>query len=115
MKITITYPDWHKLRERADARLKAGHGADFYMAVAMNGEDVSMAHPDAYSVVYNEELKWDDPQITDHEVLERLFEMFNIGDHGGRRDLRSMSVGDQVTLDDRTYVCKPCGWEKLPA
>lgn len=113
MKITIVYPNWTLLRERADVYLKGGGTSDFYMAVTVMGEDKSLLHPDAYEVVYNEEVKFDDLTLNHLQILERLFEQFNIGDHGGRRDLRSMSVGDQVSLDGDVYVCKPCGWEQI--
>lgn len=104
MKIVVVYPDWHALREHSD---------DAYMAVITKGEDRSQKHSDLYEIVCNEELKFDDPTLTDHQILEHLFEQFNIGDHGGREDIRSMSVGDQVSLDGRVYICKPCGWECL--
>lgn len=42
---------------------------------------------------------------------EVLFERFNIGDHGGRTDIRSMSVGDEVVVGDVRYVCKSLGFQ----
>jgi len=117
MKIVVVYPDWRVLRERSDdalCRLSEDHKAeDDYMAVTMKGEDRSQKHSDLYEIVCNEEIVFDDPTLTDHQILERLFEQFNIGDHGGRSDIRSMSVGDQVSLAGRCYICKPCGWERL--
>jgi hypothetical protein len=45
-----------------------------------------------------------------HDALGQLFERFNIGDHGGKL-IRSMSVGDKVTVDGITFICKPLGWD----
>lgn len=57
----------------------------------------------------------------DMVILEKLFEQFNIGDHGGLRMVRSMSVGDIVVLEGnrqlgtgtstRMYLCAPVGWK----
>lgn len=117
MRIVITYPDWRQLRERADAHRAGDPDAsiddDDFFAVTMKGEDVSGRHSDLYEVVFNEDVPEADGN-DDHRVLGYLFERFNIGDHGGKR-IRSMSVGDQVSLDGRCYVCKPVGWEQLPA
>jgi hypothetical protein len=42
-------------------------------------------------------------------VLGRLFERFNIGDHGGL-PIRSMSVGDVVEFQGELWECAGCGW-----
>ena len=50
---------------------------------------------------------------THEAVCERLFERFNIGDHGGK-NVRSMSVGDIVLFPEgQAFLCAGCGWKKL--
>ncbi len=72
----------------------------------------SAASPDHYSKVAEVELPND---LESEAALGRLFEQFNIGDHGGLH-IRSMSVGDKVRLEGRgTWICKPIGWELLRA
>jgi hypothetical protein len=116
--IKIVYADWGLLRERADSAFfearAAGRetGPHAYMAVTMRGDDCSREHPDAYNVVHSEVTDRFDG-YTDHEILAALFEQFNIGDRCGLR-IRSMSVGDQVTIGDVTYLCKPVGWDRRP-
>jgi hypothetical protein len=41
-------------------------------------------------------------------TLEEVFEEFN-GEKFGKQ-IRSMSVGDIVVLNDSAYVCAPTGW-----
>ncbi len=117
MRISILYADWDLLREHADLALKDGKSGtrDTYMAVTMRGEDVLDSQPTAYSIVW-EGYRTAHPEALkrmgiDQQVLSELWEQFNIGDHGGQR-IRSMSVGDQVWIDDRKWVCKPIGWER---
>jgi len=48
----------------------------------------------------------------DEDVLEELFEEFNINHPAGFKSY-SMSVGDMVNLDGRLYHCAPVGWTRV--
>ncbi|MFE9328944.1 hypothetical protein ACIHDR_49465 [Nocardia sp. NPDC052278] len=55
------------------------------------------------------------PWATHKEILERQFELFNIGEsHFAEkyfeRGNRSLSVGDVVGIDNQYYSCDPSGW-----
>jgi hypothetical protein len=65
-------------------------------------------------------IDWDDQR-----VLDRVFHLFNVGDdpdfgtpspvavsYRTRRN-RSLSVGDVVMLDGRSYACAESGWEPI--
>lgn len=77
-----------------------------------------LRNPALYSVVGSCEI----PEIrTDPDsralVAEQIFQKFNIGDRGGRDDIRSMSLGDLVVFEDGSaLVCRVVGWtyEDLP-
>ena len=49
------------------------------------------------------------------DALEVVFRQCNHVDGtewiSGKR-LRSLSVGDEVSIDNETYLCAGCGWEK---
>lgn len=62
----------------------------------------------------------------DDQLLEEAFEMFNRDPEdfpiGAKRDLslsyrlrelRSLSTGDVVQIDDRAYACKSVGWVRI--
>lgn len=56
--------------------------------------------------------------LGDKDLLETAFFMFNEGEgtHTAAyrsQGLRSLSVGDAVVIDDRTYLCEPDGWSAL--
>lgn len=65
------------------------------------------------------------PEDDDMVLLERAFELFNVGDDPDRgepdtralvyreRGNRSLSVGDVVAVDQRYYACDPFGWREL--
>lgn len=94
-RVQLIYPNWQQL----DART---------VSSILRGEHI--APPEVCQVVYEREVDADaDPM----RVCNTLFEEFNVGDHGGRRDVRSMSVGDQVRIGDETYVCASIGWERV--
>ena len=101
MNISIYYADWDYLREY-DERA--------FIAVTFKGNNCRDKHPKGYNLVHEEIGSFDD--MTDQEILSDYFERFNIGDRG-KKWVRSMSVGDQVQIDDRTWVCKPIGWERF--
>lgn len=76
------------------------------MKCVMFGE---LAEPSHYEKV----AELDVPDEAPETACGRLFERFNIGDHGGLR-IRSMSVGDKVRLEGHgTWLCKPVGWERV--
>ena len=59
---------------------------------------------------------------SDRELLEQLFEMFNVGNPDQdpivaayrAKGLRSLSVGDVVVLDEEVaWVCRAAGWEPV--
>ena len=83
---------------------------------ALTGE--FLRNPALYSVVASCEI----PEFhTDRDarcsVAEKVFQKFNIGDRGGRNDIRSMSLGDLVAFEDGSaLVCRTVGWdfEDLP-
>ena len=60
--------------------------------------------------VVNEERDW----------LDWAFHKFNVGDYGGRNDLRSMSIGDLVVIEHSSgkligsWACAPQGWQSIP-
>lgn len=57
-----------------------------------------------------------DVMVSKRDCANKVFEKFNIGDHGGK-DVRSMSVGDLVVFEDGTaLLCGRAGWElvKVP-
>ncbi|MBF6341259.1 hypothetical protein IU450_36070 [Nocardia abscessus] len=56
----------------------------------------------------------------DDTILERQFELFNIGTTGIARRyrdkrLRSLSVEDRVGIQNRYYRCDSRGWTRIPA
>jgi len=81
--------------------------------LAMRGEDYS--DPALYNVVAAVEIP--DTRSLEAEryvVADRLFQKFNIGDHGGVEALRSMSAGDMVAFPDgQALVCQPVGWKSI--
>lgn len=93
MKARILYVSWE--RTTVDDRFHAGR--DGHVLPEEKLDDIGT---------------FDVDPATDIEALEKLFERFNIGDHGGLR-VRSLSVGDVVELDGRRYVCAPCGWDRV--
>jgi len=101
MKAKILYVSWD--RTTVDDRFHAGR--DGHVLPEEKFDDIGT---------------FDVEGADDTEALEKIFERFNVGDHGnlfarsGLR-IRSMSVGDVVELDGRRYVCAPCGWEEAPA
>jgi hypothetical protein len=53
-----------------------------------------------------------DLKKTELELLENLFEMFNV-DHPEDFKGRSMSSTDVIEIDGQLYLCKSMGWEKI--
>jgi hypothetical protein len=53
------------------------------------------------------------PDSTDLTVLANVFHKFNHVVPPGRK--RSLSIGDVVTIEDRSYRCDPNGWTRLLA
>ena len=92
-RVQLIYPNWQRLP--AEVRLPV-----------LSGEQV--APPEFCEVVYEREVEADADPV---RVCNTLFQEFNIGDHGGRRDVRSMSVGDQVKIGDDVYLCASIGWK----
>lgn len=55
---------------------------------------------------------------TDMEICDRAFETFNVGDDDLARTYRrlghrSLSVGDVIAIDDRTYTVASLGFKKV--
>ena len=63
---------------------------------------------DDYEVVYEGEIEGVSPQ----QVLEELFEIFNIRHPEDFRG-HSLSVSDVVELDGKNYYCDSIGWKEL--
>lgn len=66
---------------------------------------------DEYNKVY-EGTTENNKEKTDEEILEILFEIFNVtrpSDFKGH----SLSVGDIVVLDKQAYICDSFGWNKI--
>jgi hypothetical protein len=58
-----------------------------------------------------------DPEDDDHDVLGRVWEIWNGATAPTWSDyepseVRSLEVGDVVTVDGRAYWCAPFGWER---
>lgn len=70
-----------------------------------------LGRPTTYTKVWEGEVAApeDRPKIG----CELLFERFNIGDHGGRADIRSMSVGDRVEIAGVCYLCEIVGFRRV--
>jgi hypothetical protein len=116
MKISILYADWELLRDQAEVSRLAGGGLldDPFWAVTWEGKDLLDSNPMAYSTVWEgsrEGLAGPGSKDIDQDILNELWERFNIGDRGGKR-IRSMCVGDQVWIADRKWVCQKVGWER---
>lgn len=53
-------------------------------------------------------------EFSDHEMLDMLFEKYNIGEGAKKLGIRSMSVGDIVVFEKKTaYLCSRVGWTEL--
>ena len=65
-----------------------------------------------YTKVYEGEVPEQLAAKSTFEILEKLFEKFNI-DHPNDFTGRSMSVSDLVKLDDKLYYCDFAGWEEI--
>lgn len=66
---------------------------------------------DEYNKVYEGTTEIN-KEKTDEEILEILFEIFNVtrpSDFKGH----SLSVGDIVVLDKQAYICDSFGWNKI--
>ena len=115
MKIGVIYADWKLLVDQARVSHLAGGSLadDPFHAVTWEGKDILDLNPRAYRMVWEEYRQGvvSESEDADHEILNELWERFNIGDRGGER-IRSMCVGDQVWIDDRKWVCKKVGWER---
>lgn len=81
---------------------------------ALTGGRTAPLDPDLYEYTADQIVLFDNAE----QVADMLFEEYNIGTHGGRRDIRSMSVGDIVICgrEDGTVevlLCASCGWTRL--
>ena len=62
-----------------------------------------------YKVVYDSKIK---SKKTIDEILEDLFEIFNIN-HPDDFHGHSLSISDIVVIDGTTYFCDSIGWKKI--
>lgn len=53
-------------------------------------------------------------EATTENPLDEVFQEFNIGCRGGY-PVRSMSVGDVVTMNNQAFLCAPAGWKEVDA
>lgn len=54
----------------------------------------------------------------DHEILNRAYETFNIGQNDLAQEYRakgnrSLSVSDVVVIDGKAYLCASAGWDEI--
>ena len=104
MKYALVDPNWDELRKLDENLL-------FKVMTGKVAED----KPELYEAVFCGEC--DDADCATERgraaLAERLFERFNIGDHGGLR-IRSLSVGDLLVFDGGpTLLCAPAGWDEI--
>lgn len=98
-KAALFYLDWDAL-----------HTNPKFFAMT-NGD--SVAAPSNYQMIQADDQ--DAPAKDAIGIAEGFFAQFNIGDHGGRNDIRSMSVGDVVVFVDQfgtwfALKCAGAGW-----
>jgi len=63
------------------------------------------------------EFNWEAPSNIVAEALEQTFREFNVveeGDSHIARECRSLSVGDVVVAEGKTYLCAQIGWTEIP-
>lgn len=101
MKVKLFYANWNKIRGEDEDR-------SMFSKVSFEGLFLEQ-RPDLYDLVFEWEFE---AGATPEDFL---FQQFNIGDHGGKRTIRSMSVGDVVVYEGKAVVCKGMGWETLDA
>ena len=65
-----------------------------------------------YRLVWEDEIDLDEDKVTNDEILEHLFNMFNVA-HPKNYHGRSMSTSDVVELDGVKYYCDSIGWVKI--
>ncbi|WP_215544992.1 hypothetical protein [Amycolatopsis sp. CA-230715] len=77
---------------------------------------------DTFVEVYTYDEPAVDPDISDIQIAERMFYLFNVGDDPshGEPDVhaieyrsqgnRSLSKGDAIAIDGRFWVCDSAGW-----
>ena len=68
--------------------------------------------------VFEYEMAWTDDQASVQPLLNDAFETFNVGSDElaaqyRARGLRSLSVGDVVTVDGVPYACASVGWDPV--
>lgn len=72
-----------------------------YLVEKLGGFDIT-----DYEIVYEGEISSNDSSIV---TLEKIFEMFNVGQINGFRG-HSLSVSDVVVLDGTIWYCDSIGW-----
>lgn len=74
------------------------------------------AAEETYSVVWASVL-FNCDGYSDESILEYLFRLFNRVDETDEMPRyyrgRSLTAGDRVILDGKTYLCDFCGWKEL--
>jgi hypothetical protein len=81
---------------------------------------------DSFVEVYDYDEPTVMPGTSDEQIVDRVFELFNVGDdptygepdhraveYRDRRN-RSLSKGDAIAIDGRFYVCASSGWTPIP-
>lgn len=96
MRVRILYADWENLGR--DERVDAHRG--------------NYVGPENYKKVDEFEFGLGRGEDARLELLEAIFEEFNIGDHRGK-ECRSLSTGDIVMIGPRAYMCASVGWDEL--
>lgn len=64
------------------------------------------------------EFDWEAPAEKVDAALEEAFREFNVVEEGDPhidRECRSMSVGDVIQAEGKTYICATAGWKEIPA
>ena len=110
MRVRILHTD-----DLSSAYFSDGPGTGLREVFAYDEPDATPGGPDS-----------DSPQHPDHlAILEQVFMLFNVGDDPAfgtpdpravayrGQQLRSLSVGDVVALDDAFYACARLGWQHL--
>ena len=65
-----------------------------------------------YKKVYESEIKGHTEYVNNIQILEKIFEIFNIN-HPEDFHGHSLSVSDVIVLEDKMYYCDSLGWKEI--
>lgn len=68
--------------------------------------------PSQFHIAYSTQVERDINGLKDYEILELIFERFNIH-HPDDFKGHSLSTCDIVQLDDKYYMCNSIGWKEV--